>query len=133
MMGEAAQPRGAYAISTIAYLASTYLSSVGFVILEFGELDPEKAGAIGTGVVLVALVPFLLVKMVMGVLRWDGPVAHAVGGAVSGVWGFALLLSHGEAAGLAVAAFFGSWGAFAGLIYWGARKLGQLVILGAET
>jgi hypothetical protein len=132
MRADAAET-GAYATGTVAYVASSYLSSAGFVVIEFGKLDLEKAGLIGTAVALVALIPFLLVKMVMGVLRRDGPVAHGVGGAFAGTWGFSLVLSHGEAASATVAAFFGAWGALAGLIYWCSRELGRRLMFGAKS
>jgi hypothetical protein len=130
-MREGATAKGAYAVEAVAYLASCFLSSLAFVILEFGELDLEKASLIGIGVALFALIPFLVLKMLMGVLRWDGPVSHSVGGAIAGIFGFSLMLSHGEAASVSVAAFFGAWGAFAGLIYWSSRSLGKRMILGA--
>jgi hypothetical protein len=132
-MGADAVEKGTYATGAIAYFASSYLSSAGFVIIEFGELDFGKAGLIGTAVALFALVPFLLVKMVMGVFRRDGLVTHTVGGAIVGILGFSLLLSHGEAASVTVAAFFGAWGALAGLIYWCLRELGKRLMFGAKS
>jgi hypothetical protein len=131
MLADASE-RGTYGIGAVAYLASSFLSSVGFVVFELGKLDLEKAGLIGTAVALFALIPFLLVKTVMGVFRKDGPASHVAGGAIAGVGGFLLLLSHGAAASATVAAFFGAWGSLAGLIYWCSRKLGRRLMFGAK-
>jgi hypothetical protein len=131
MLADASE-RGTYGIGAVAYLASSFLSSVGFVVFEFGKLDLEKAGLIGTAVALFALIPFLLVKMVLCVFSKDGPASHGVGGAFAGVGGFLLLLSHGEAASATIAAFFGAWGALAGLIYWCSRELGRRLMFGAK-
>jgi hypothetical protein len=124
----AMEPKGTYAIGTIAYLGSCLLSSAAFAILEFGTLDFGKASLIAIGMALFALVPFLVVKTVMGVFQCDGLVSDLVGGSVAGGWSCLLLLSHGEAFGLQVLAFFGAWGAIAGVAYWALRQFGQKLL-----
>jgi hypothetical protein len=124
---------GLYLIGSLAYLISCALSSAGFVILERGTIDLEMLGAIALAMALFALIPFSVIKGVLGVFRWDGLIAHIIGGSVAGVWGVLLFLSHGEAFGFPVVAFFAGWGAIAGLLYWVVRRIGTKMLSGSRV
>ena len=124
--------RGFYAVGAAAYLASCVISSVIFEAWDNSELDGERIGLISLGMALFALIPFLLLKIAMEVLRSEGLIAHIAGGSLAGVLSFMMLLGHGAAAEeVRVISFFAAWGAVTGLIYWVTRGFLKRMVKGS--
>lgn len=136
-MGEELVPKaekeevaGQYATAVVAYLTACLVSTTSLAIFNGVDFGLDSIGFLTLVVALVALLPFIVIKLVMSRFAWENAVSHGVGGAVAAISGI-LLLGRWRLLNLDVILSFLVWGGLAGLIYWAARSIGRRLFKGA--
>jgi hypothetical protein len=112
-------------LAAVSYVAAAVAAGLGVEIASNGSPDVERALGIAMVVGVIAFFPVVLVKLVMGAMQCDGPVAHLLAGGGVGIWSSVLILGPDSAE---MVMLFAVAGALAGSVYWCVRSCGRRVL-----